>query len=365
MKPFELHVPQADLDDLDDRLARTRWPDEMADAGPGYGLPQPRLRELAEYWRHGYDWRKQEAEFNAHPQFVTEIDGQRIHFLHVRSANPDALPLILTHGFPGSIAEFLDVIEPLSGAFHLVIPSIPGFGYSSPSGAGGWDTGGWDTGGWDTHRVARAWATLMARLGYQRYGAQGGDWGSPISRLVGHYDAEHVVGVHLNYLPTPVPPDAQLSASDQERADQIQHYLAHQPGFRALQASTPRTVGHLLTDSPVAQLAWIAERFADWSGPDTPVDVDRQLTDVMLYWLTRTAGSAARLHKESPLGPLPCPVPIGVAVYPHDLTRSIRSIAEKTYRIAHWSEFDRGGHFAALEVPTVFAADVQKFFQSL
>ena len=356
MEPFEIHVPQADLDDLADRLARTRWPAELPDAGNDYGLPLAQLRSLADHWQHGYDWRKQEAEFNSYPQFTTEIDGERIYFLHVRSADPDALPLILTHGFPGSVAEFLDVIEPLSNDFHLVIPSIPGFGFAGPTRAGGWDV----------QRVARAWATLMAELGYQRYGAQGGDWGSAISRALGAHDAEHVVGVHLNYLPMPPPANNDgLSAEDRRRVEQMRRYLANQPGFRIMQSTTPQSVGYLLTDSPIAQLSWIAERFLDWSDPATPISVDRQLTDVMLYWLTRTAGSAARLHKESPVGPLPCPVPIGVAVFAHDIVRSIRAIAGQTYQIAHWNEFDRGGHFAALEVPDLFAADVRAFFKSL
>jgi pimeloyl-ACP methyl ester carboxylesterase len=350
-----IHVPQADLDDLHERLARTRWPSDAP--GAGYGFPLARLRELADHWQHGYDWRAQEAEFNEYPQFETEIDGQRVHFFHVRAQRPGALPLILTHGFPGSVAEFLDVIEPLRRDFHLVIPSIPGFGFSGPT----------HERGWDVHRVARAWAVLMARLGYDRYGAQGGDWGSAISRSLGAQDAGHVVGVHLSYLPMPAPEagDAVLSAGDRARAEHIRTYVANQPAFRTMQATTPQSVGYLLTDSPVAQLAWIAERFADWSDPHTPVSDDRLLTDVMLYWLTRTAGSAARLHKESSYGALPCPVPIGVAVFAHDIVRAIRPYAESAYDIVHWSEFDRGGHFAPLEVPDVFAADVRGFFSGL
>jgi pimeloyl-ACP methyl ester carboxylesterase len=349
MQPFTLDIPQAALDDLSQRLGNTRWPDELGD---DYGLPFSRVKALAEHWQDGYDWRKHEAELNAHPQFVTGIDGQRIHFLHVRSSDPDALPLILTHGFPGSIVEFLDVIEPLSREFHLVIPSIPGFGLSGPTRSRGWSAA----------RVARAWASLMASLGYERYGAQGGDWGTAISRALAAHAPQNVVGVHLNYLPTPVPPDAEVSDADRERADQIRQYLANQPGWRTMQGTRPQNVGFLLTDSPVAQLTWLLEPFTQWADPARPIDDDRLLTDVMLYWLTGTAGSAARLHKETPLGPAPCPVPVGVAVLPHDITRPIRSLASQQYDIVHWTEFPRGGHFAALEVPDLFAADVRTFF---
>ncbi|ATO15564.1 epoxide hydrolase [Micromonospora sp. WMMA2032] len=361
IKPFRVDIPQRDLDDLADRLARTRWPDELPDAGADYGIPLARVRELAEHWRTGYDWRAHEAELNRYPQFTTEIDGQNVHFLHVRSADPDALPLILTHGWPGSVVEFLDVIGPLSRQFHVVVPSIPGFGFSGPT----------RERGWDVTRVARAWAELMRRLGYRRYGAQGGDWGSVISTRLGGIAPDNVVGVHLTYLPTPPPPgwtgEGDLSEQDRGRLARIRHLVTHRHPHQILYASRPQTVSYALNDSPAGQLAWIAEKFTEWADPRSTISADRILTDVSLYWLTGTAASSARLVRESALGgpPAPCPPPVGVAVLPHDITRSVRPLAELTYQIRHWSEFDRGGHFAALEVPDLFVADVRAFFDDL
>ncbi|MFC7531931.1 epoxide hydrolase family protein [Actinoplanes sp. GCM10030250] len=352
--PFRITIPQADLDDLSDRLSRTRWPNEITDAGWDYGFPLARLRELAEHWRTGYDWRTHETELNKLPHFTTEIDNQKIHFISVRSTKPDALPLVLTHGWPGSFLEFLDVIEPLSRDFHLVIPSIPGYGFSGPT----------SERGWDIVRVARAWAELMDRLGYDRYGAHGGDFGSGISIALGSVAPERVVGVHVNYLPTRPAPDAdiELSATDEARLAKIRQLIANRPPYQALQAQTPQTIGYALTDSPVGQLAWIAERFAQWTDPRSPISDDRMLTDVSLYWLTATAASSARLHRETPRGTAPCPVPLGVAVFAHDITQSVRPLAERLYDIRHWSEFDRGGHFAAMEVPDLLAADIRTFF---
>ncbi|MFD6071793.1 epoxide hydrolase family protein [Amycolatopsis lurida] len=357
IQPFHIDIPQADLDDLDDRLARTRWPNEVADAGLDYGFPLARLQELAEYWRTGYDWRAHEAELNKLPHFTTEIDDQNIHFVHVRSANPDALALILTHGWPGSFLEFLDLIEPLSRDFHLVIPSIPGYGFSGPT----------HDRGWSADRIARAWAELMRRLGYERYGAQGGDFGSGISTALGAVAPEHVVGVHVNYLPTRPDPDAdiELSEQDEARLEKVKRLMANRPPYQALQAATPQTIGYALTDSPVGQLAWIAERFAQWTDPRTPVSDDRMLADISLYWLTATAASSARLHHDAGRGNTPCRVPLGVAVLPHDITQSVRPLAERLYDIRHWSEFERGGHFAAMEVPDLLAADIREFFLGL
>ncbi|GAA3498609.1 epoxide hydrolase [Streptomyces prasinosporus] len=352
--PFRIDIPQTDLDDLTDRLTRTRWPNEITDAGWDYGFPLARLKDLAEHWRTRYDWRAHEARLNELPHFLTEIDGQTVHFVHVRSARPDALALILSHGWPGSFLEFLDVVEPLSRDFHLVIPSIPGYGFSGPT----------HERGWDVVRVARAWAELMRRLGHERYGAQGGDFGSGISLALGAVDPERVVGVHVNYLPTRPNPAAgvTLSPSDEARLDKVRQLMASRPPYQALQATTPQTLGYALTDSPVGQLAWIAERFARWTDPRTPVSDERILTDVSLYWLTATAASSARLHRESARRSERCPVPVGVAVLPHDITQSVRPLAERLYDIRHWSEFDRGGHFAAMEVPELFAEDVREFF---
>ena len=292
IKPFRIDIPQADLDDLTDRLSRTRWPNEVADAGWDYGFPLARLKELAEYWRTGYDWREHEARLNELPHFTTEIDGQNIHFVHVRSSKPDALALILTHGWPGSFLEFLDVIEPLSRDFHLVIPSIPGFGFSGPT----------HERGWDIVRVARAWAELMRRLGYERYGAQGGDFGAGISMALGAVAPEQVVGVHVNYLPTrPVPDaDVELSEADEARLDKIRQLMANRPPYQALQAAHPadhRLRADRLAGRP-AGLDRRALRTVD--RPRSPISDERMLTDISLYWLTATAASSARLSRETP-----------------------------------------------------------------
>ncbi|HVW43073.1 MAG TPA: epoxide hydrolase [Amycolatopsis sp.] len=356
--PFRIDIPQAQLDDLATRLDLTRWPDELPGVGWSYGVPLDYLKELARYWRHDYDWRAQEKVLNSHPQFTTEIDGQTVHFLHVRSPRQDALPLIITHGWPGSVVEFLKIIEPLSADFHLVIPSIPGYGFSGPT----HDTG------WDVARVARTWVELMSRLGYERYGAHGGDWGAPISREVGRIDAAHVVGVHVTMLGGPR--TGELTEDEQQRYNLRKHYQAELSGYSILQSQRPQTLSYALTDSPVGQLAWIVEKFREWTDstdvPEDAVDRDQMLTNVMFYWLTGTGGSSARLYKEaSPVftsTPEPSPTPTGVAVFPRDLTLPIRRLAEPFNTITHWTEFDRGGHFAAMEQPELLTGDLRKFF---
>ncbi len=360
IEPFRIAVPLADLDDLHTRLDRTRWPDELPGVGDEFGVPLTRVRELADYWRHRYDWRAAEAELNSHPQFITDIDGQRIHFLHVRCERPDALALVLTHGWPGSIVEFLDVIGPLSAEFHLVIPSIPGWGFSGPT----------RERGWEVNRVARAWAELMGRLGYQRYGVHGGDWGSSVSRALSEHDAERVVGVHLNYLPTPPlpgdPDRADLSPGDQERYDQTAAYLRDQPGVRTINGTRPQTPAYGITDSPVGLLAWLLDPMTMWAARDFPISPDRVLTNVMLFWLTRTGGTAPRLHRET--GGPPSwltAAPVGIFVPPEDITRPIRAYAERRMPITRWTEADRGGHFAALEVPDLLVEDIRAFFRTL
>ncbi|MEO7910452.1 MAG: epoxide hydrolase family protein, partial [Roseiflexaceae bacterium] len=275
IQPFTINIPQADLDDLRDRLARTRWPDELPGVGWSYGVSLGYLKELAEYWRTSYDWRTWEARLNELPQFTTAIDGQNIHFLHVRSPEPNALPLILTHGWPGSVAEFLNITGPLSNprahggdpadAFHLVIPSIPGFGFSGPTHATGWAT----------NRIANAWAELMHRLGYQRYGAQGGDFGAMVAPALGRVTADHVIGVHVNaatvgFIPyEEVPPDQLVSFSDVEKArlERLGHFMSEGNGYFQIQASRPQTLAYGLNDSPTGQLAWIVDKFKEWTYP--------------------------------------------------------------------------------------------------
>ncbi|WP_405499030.1 epoxide hydrolase [Streptomyces niveus] len=376
IEPFVIDVPQADLDDLATRLAATRWPDELPGAGWSQGVPGPYLRELATYWRTEYDWRAQEAQLNRFPQFTTVIDGASVHFLHIRSARADALPLLITHGWPGSVVEFLDIIGPLTDpgahggdpadAFDLVIPSIPGYGLSGPT----------REGGWDVHRVALTWAELMRRLGYDRYGAQGGDWGHAITRELAAVDGERVVGIHLNTLLT-LPPDdpaeaAALTADDRARLDQLLAAEPEMSGYARIQGTRPQTLAYGLTDSPVGQLAWIVEKFMEWTDstrrPEDAVPRDRLLTNVMLYWLTATAGSSARHYWEATHPSRPprggrLLTPTGVAVFAADQARPVRRIAERDNVIVHWSEFDRGGHFAAMEEPDLFAGDVRAFFR--
>jgi microsomal epoxide hydrolase len=375
VEPFRIDIPQADLDDLRDRLARTRWPDQLPGVGWDYGIPLDYVQELAGYWRTGYDWRVHEEKLNGFPQFTTVIDGQRVHFLHVRSAVPDAMPLVITHGWPGSIAEFMEVIGPLTDpvahggdpadAFHLVVPSIPGFGLSGPT----------TDPGWDVRRIARAWDELMRRLGYQRYGAQGGDWGSAISRELGIIVPEHLIGVHLNMLFTPVIPDADADLTDEEKArlERLRSFRITGSGYAAIQSTRPQTLAYGLTDSPAGQLAWIVEKFGEWTDDGLPheaVDRDQLLTNVMLYWLTGTAGSSARLYYEAARTrgsgpPETSTAPTGIAVFPREIARPVRRFAEQSNNIVHWSELDRGGHFAAMEAPDLLVADVREFFAKL
>jgi pimeloyl-ACP methyl ester carboxylesterase len=383
IREFRIDIPQADLDDLKRRLAATRWPDDVPGVGWTRGVPLSYLQELTAYWRNDYDWRAQEAALNTYPQSTTTIDGVDIHFLHIRSPEPDATPLMLIHGWPGSIVEFLDVIGPLSdprahvgdrsnrapaGAFHLVIPSVPGIAFSGPVREAGWTDG----------RVAAAFVELMRRLGYERYGVQGGDIGAFIAPLMGRLAPDRVIGVHANAFvafPTGDPEDmAALTERDHKRLQQFQHFQNELMGYAQIQGTRPQTIAYALTDSPVGQLAWIVEKFKDWTDPasalpEDAVDRDRLLTNVMLYWITGTARSSAnayyeRFHDPSMWQPKErSTVPTGVAVFTTDV--AIRRFAEKTDTIVHWSEFDRGGHFAALEAPDLLIDDVRTFFRGL
>jgi pimeloyl-ACP methyl ester carboxylesterase len=367
IEEFRVDVPQERLDDLRDRLDRTIWPAPLPGDGWDTGVPVAWLRDLVEYWRTGYDWRAAEARINGFPQFVTEIDGQRIHFLHVRSAKPDALPLILTHGWPGSFVEFLDVIGPLSEDFHVVVPSLPGFGFSGPV----------HETGWNTDRIARAWTELMRRLGYDRYGVQGGDIGAAVSPQIGRVAPDHVVGVHVNGDPHPMPQlplsaeeYASLTPAEQDRIDRIGAFMQEEFGYIAIQSTRPQTLAYGLVDSPVGQLAWIMDKFREWTyprgtDPDLIIDRDVLLTNAMIYVLTGTAGSAAYVgyHQSAGFGSdeTRSPVPTAVLVFQHDV--AIRRYAEKAHTIVRWTEIEgRGGHFAALEEPDLLVADIREFF---
>ncbi|MFY0407808.1 epoxide hydrolase family protein [Solicola sp. PLA-1-18] len=376
VEPFTIQVPDDELDDLHRRLDATRWAPESPDEEWVRGIPTSYLRELAEHWRHAYVWRAHEARLNELPQFTTTIDGQRVHFLHVRSPEPDATPLIVTHGWPGSVAEFLEVVGPLADprahggdpadAFHVVAPSIPGFAFSTPV----------TEPGWNVDRIARTFAALMSRLGYERYAAQGGDWGSHVSRQIGVVEPEHVIGVHLNMLmnrpSSDAPLDGGLTDEEHRRIDGLDAFVADGQGYQGIQSTRPQTLAHGLTDSPVGQLGWIAEKFHAWTDNDgtieSAVDRDALLTTVSLYWFTRTAGSSAQIYYESThprVRPAPSTTPTAVAVFPHDIALPLRRVAEQTNRIVRWTEMDRGGHFAAMEEPDLLVDDVRAAFRDL
>ena len=375
-EPFRVDMAQADLDELDDRLAGTRWPDELPGVGWSYGVNRDHLRELVHYWRTGYDWRRHEARLNSYPQFTTTIDGQNIHFLHVRSPEPDATPLVVTHGWPSTVYEFLDVIGPLTDpraygadpadAFHLVVPSVPGFAFSGPT----------RQTGWGVNRTARAWAELMRCLGYERYGAQGGDFGSLVSPELGRVAPDNVIGVHVNALANASVPTAPgdldgLDEAERERAQQQEMWWYAHSGYATQMSTRPQTLAYALNDSPVGQLAWNLEWYVDWDPTQTgqtPIDRDAILTSVTILWLTGTAGSAARIYLEGGEEgwgerPAPSPVPTGVANFLGD--KAIRGLAELSNRITHWSEFSRGGHFASLQAPELLVSDIREFFRKV
>jgi microsomal epoxide hydrolase len=375
MRPFHISVPQADIDELHRRLDQARWPSEVPGAGWSRGVPAGYLRELARYWREGYDWRAAEARLNRYPQFIDVLDGAEVHFLHVRSPEPEATPLLMTHGWPGSVAEFLEVIGPLTDprahggdpadAFDLVIASPPGFGFSGPA----------PEGGWSVPRIAAAWIELMRRLGYPRYLAHGADLGVWISLTAAAMAPESLLGAHVSFLLTPPAGPEEMAGLDQEDLDRLAGLAGFETqgraGYMKIQSTRPQTLAYALTDSPIGQLAWIAEKFQDWTSGDS-VSRDQLLTDVSIYWLTRTAGSSAQLYYEMAdelpdasrpvVLPPPLPVPLAVAAYAYDSCLPVRRIAEARFpNIVQWSEFPRGGHFPALEEPALFTEDLRAF----
>ncbi|HEY0813558.1 MAG TPA: epoxide hydrolase [Pseudonocardia sp.] len=379
--PFRIDIPDAELADLADRLGRTRWPEPETVPDWSQGVPSAYLRELCQYWATGYDWRATEARLNTFPQFRTVLDGLAIHFLHVRSPHPDALPLVLTHGWPGSVVEFADVIGPLTNptahggtaadAFHVVIPSLPGYGFSDrPADRG-----------WTVHRIARAWAQLMARLGYRRYGAQGSDWGTTITSLIGRQDPEHVVGIHV--MPPLAAPDpatfGDLTKAERAAIAALESGRDSGDGYSLQQSTRPQTIGYGLVDSPVLLCAWIVEKFQAWTDsggrPEAVLGRDRMLDNIMLYWLPRTGASAARLYWESfrevqrvftEGSSDVIMVPTGCSVFPHENPRPSRRWAERRFvDIRYWNEPERGGHFAAFEQPDLFVAELRASFRVL
>ncbi len=387
IRPFRAHVPQGALDDLRRRIRATRWPDAETVSDASQGVQLARLQALVEHWSSGYDWRRAEARLNAHPQFITTIDGLDIHFIHVRSKHENALPLVMTHGWPGSVLELLGAVGPLTDptahggraedAFHLVLPSIPGYGFSQkPTGTG-----------WNPERIARAWHTLMQRLGYTRYAAQGGDWGAIICDALGRQAPAGLIGMHVNRVErgATLPPDvaaalrsgapAPASLDDEERSvfNEAREFLDKGFGYAAIMGTRPQTIGYGLADSPVALAAWCYDKIAEWvytrGDPERALGRDAILDDITLYWLTNAGTSAGRIYWEnaaSGVRPAPITVPVGVTVFPGEVYKPPKQWAERVYRnLVYYHRADRGGHFAAWEEPQLFSAEVRAAFRPM
>ncbi len=371
---FKIEIPDAQLEDLRRRLGATRWPDAETVDDWSQGIPLAYVQEVCAYWAEKYDWREREAALNRFAQFKTNIDGCGIHFIHVRSPHEDALPLVITHGWPGSVVEFHKVIEPLTNptahggdaadAFHVVCPSLPGYGFSDRA----------VDSGWGVAHIADAWAELMSRLGYARYVAQGGDWGAMVTTRIGIQDPEHCAAIHLN-MPI-VPPDPEtmndLTEGEQSALAGMQHYQDKDSGYSKQQSTRPQTLGYGLVDSPAGQAAWILEKFWAWTDcqghPENALGRDELLDNVMLYWLTGTGASSARLYWESfntpPMESVK--VPVGCSIFPKEIFRSSKRWAEKHFgSLLHWNELAKGGHFAAFEQPEVFVDELRECFRSL
>jgi pimeloyl-ACP methyl ester carboxylesterase len=372
-RPFRIEVSDAALTDLRERLERTRWPEAETVRDWSQGVPRSYLEQVCDYWRSSYDWRRAERQLNAIPQFTTELDGIEIHFLHARSPHPGALPLIITHGWPGSVVEFLKAIGPLTDppahggdaadAFDVVCPSLPGYGFSQKPAAPGWGT----------ERIAVAWTELMARLGYARYGAQGGDWGAAVTMEMGAVASPGLVGIHVNM---PIADPAALKQfgelTEQERAAvaSFEHYRRFDSGYAREQGTRPQTIGYALVDSPAALAAWIIDKFWSWTDadghPENVLTRDELLDNVMLYWLPAAGASAARLYWEnySRRRFPPIEIPSGCSIFPKEVFGSSRRWAATRFRdLRYWNELDRGGHFAAFEQPELFVDELRAFFR--
>ncbi len=376
IRPFTLAIPASQLDDLNTRLDNTRWPEREAVSDWSQGVPLAALQDFVAYWRHGYDWRRCEARLNSLGQFITEIDGLDIHFLHIRSPHENATPLIMTHGWPGSVIEFMGVIEPLTNpcahggraedAFHLVVPSLPGFGWSGKPSATGWGV----------EKIARVWGELMARLGYDRWLAQGGDWGSVVTSSIGAQNVAGCAGIHLNMpIGRPLPEDlANPEPGELKAMLALKYYQEWDSGYSTQQRTRPQTVGYGLVDSPVGLAGWIYEKMWAWTdkggadnagAPEDALSRDAMLDNIMLYWLPASGASSARLYWESfsSFAPMEITLPVAVSAFPREILPTPRKWAERDYRsIVHWGELDKGGHFAAWEQPEAFVRELRTAF---
>jgi pimeloyl-ACP methyl ester carboxylesterase len=378
IRPYKVAIEPAVLEDLKQRLARTRWPESETCADWSQGIPLSYTQELARYWATQYDWRRFESRLNGWAQFVTEIDGIDIHFIHAKSRHTNALPLIISHGWPGSIVEFHKVIDALTDptayggnekdAFHVVAPCLPGYGFSGKPA----------TTGTSVAKIGRMWGKLMERLGYQRYVAQGGDWGSMITQSMGQTEIEHCAGIHIN-MPIVAPdPDtmSNLTAREQQALADMGAYVEKGSGYSKQQSTYPQTLGYGLADSPVGQMAWVVEKFYMWTDceidgtrhPENVLTKDELLDNVMLYWLNNSAASSARLYWESfnQVNMDPITMPVGCSIFPKEIFRCSRRWAEKRFtNLIHWNELERGGHFAALEQPELFVQEIRACFAAL
>nr|WP_202801661.1 epoxide hydrolase family protein [Herbaspirillum sp. CF444] len=376
IRPFRVTVPQTAIDDLKQRLAHTRWPEQETVADWSQGVPLAKAKTLVSYWREQYDWRQFESRINALPQYRTAIDGLGIHFIHVRSPHPDALPILLTHGWPGSFVEFMDIIGPLSDptrhggraedAFHVVVPSLPGFGFSDKPAADGWNL----------IRIANAWVALMKRLGYDRWVAQGGDWGAGVTHALARMRPEGLIAAHVNWqfvFPSKLP--EQPTPAERHAMDRAAWFLSEQSGYFREQGTRPQTVGYGLADSPTGQALWIYEKFQAWTdnhgNPEDALSISAMLNNISLYWFTNTAASSARIYWENTRAGLAnfsggrIDLPMAGSVFPHEIYAPPRAWAEAAWpNLFYWNELDKGGHFAAFEQPRLFTEELRKAFRS-
>ena len=374
IREFQIEVADEVLDDLKQRLSMTRWPNKETPEDWSQGIPLGYMKELCDYWQHDYDWRAREERLNRFPQFITEIEGVDIHFIHCPSAHENARPLIITHGWPGSVVEFHKVIEPLvdptahggnaEDAFHVVVPSLPGYGFSGKP----------KITGWGIEKIADVWGVLMARLGYDHYFAQGGDWGAMVTTHIGLQDKEHCDAIHLNMpVVTPDPKTmAELTPSEQASLMSMKFYQDWDSGYSKQQSTRPQTLGYGLVDSPSGQAAWIIEKFYQWTDcnghPENAISRDELLDNVMIYWLTGSAASSARLYWESFKNPPQdeVVVPTGCSIFPKEIVRpSERWIRKRFTNLCYYNELDIGGHFAAFEQPELYLQEIRTYFRSL
>jgi pimeloyl-ACP methyl ester carboxylesterase len=374
IEPFRIAATEAQLDDLRRRLRATRFPERECVDDWSQGIPLAYVQDLCAYWAEKYDWRAREARLNRFAQFRTELDGLDIHFIHARSPHANAMPLVISHGWPGSIVEFHKVIEPLTDptahggdardAFHVVAPSLPGYGFSGKP----------QRAGWTVQRIGAAWSQLMPRLGYPRYAAQGGDWGAMVTTCIGIQDPANCLGIHLNMPIAPPDPATLGDLTDREKSALagMQHYNDWDSGYSKQQSTRPQTLGYGLTDSPAGQAAWVIEKFWSWTDcdghPENVLTRDELLDNVMLYWLPGNAASSARLYWQSfgkaPMDPVS--IPVGCSIFPKEIFRTSRRWAEKRFpKLVHFNELTKGGHFAAFEQPETFVKEVRECFRKL